>query len=285
MSQYSQQANPRIWKNPVIILIFLVCFTLIVLNIAIFGQDDYLISLVGTIFNPIFALIVTILAILLLRQVLPNPRARALWIGLVLGWACWTVAEIMWTYYFINGQDVPYPSLADFFWCVGYLPMSLALGLRLRSNTGRPRLGSLILVILINLLLVGFTIIAILVPIIQANDPSARLESFLNVFYPLGDVVLIVLAMLILFSANRGTFSAAWSWISFGFVVSAFADLFFAYLSLLDMYYPNGQATFTSVFVVDLPYTISYLMFMVGLVALAQMKSTPVSVNLPQMRP
>ena len=39
-----------------------------------------------------------------------------------------------------------------------------------------------------------------------------------------------------------------------------------------------------SVFVVDLPYTISYLFFMVGLVALVQMKSTPVSVNLPQMR-
>jgi hypothetical protein len=283
-SQSSQPTNARILKSPVILLIFVVCITLIILNIVIYGQDDYWTTFVSTIFNPLFAFIVTILAVILLAQVLPNSRARALWIGLVLGWACWTVAEVMWTYYFINGQEVPYPSLADLFWCIGYIPMSVALALRLHSTRGKASRWNQIIVILFSLLIVGFTVLAILLPILRVNDPSARLESFLNLFYPFGDVVLIILALLILFSTTRSAFSVSWFWISLGFVMSSFSDLFFSYLSISEMYYPDGHATVMAVFLVDLPYTISYLLFMVGLVALAQMKSTPVSVNLPQMR-
>jgi hypothetical protein len=283
-SQSSQPTNARILRSPVILLIFAVCITLIILNIAIYGQSDYWTTFVSTIFNPLFAFIVTILAIVLLVQVLPNPRARALWLGLIIGWACWTVAEIIWTYYFIKGQEVPYPSLADLFWCVGYIPMSVALALRLHSTRGKASRWNQVLIILIGFVIIGFTVIAILLPIIRANDPSARLESFLNLFYPFGDVVLIILALLILFSTNRSTFSISWFWISLGFLMSSFSDLFFSYLNIIGMYYPDGHATLMSVFLVDLPYTISYLLFMVGLVALAQMKSTPVSVNLPQMR-
>jgi hypothetical protein len=284
MTSQNPQTNTHIRKSPVILLIFLVCIVLIILNIAIYGRDDYWTTFVSTIFNPLFAFIVTILAVILLRQVLPNARARALWIGLVLGWACWTIAEVMWTYYFINGQEVPYPSLADLFWCVGYIPMCAALGLRLHSSAGRPSRRNQIILILFSLFIVVFTVLAILLPILRANDPSAFVESFLNLFYPLGDVVLIVLALLILFSANRGTFLTSWFWISLGFLLSSFSDLFFSYLNLLDKYYPNGHPTVMGVFVVDLPYTISYLFFMVGLVALVQMKNVPVSVNLPQMR-
>jgi hypothetical protein len=279
-----QQPNTRFLKNPVILLIFLVCVALIILNIAIYGRSDYWSTFVSTIFNPLFAFIVTILAVILLRQVLPNPRARALWLGLVLGWACWTIAEIMWTLYFMKGQEVPYPSLADLFWCIGYLPMSVALALRLHATSGKASLWNQILIIVCCLIIIGFTIVAILLPILRANDPSARLESFLNLFYPFGDVVLIILALLILFSTNRSTFSASWSWISLGFLFSSFSDLFFSYLNIVNLYYPDGHANLMSVFVVDLPYTVSYLLFMVGLVALAQMKPTPVSVNLPQVR-
>jgi len=284
-SQNPQQTNARILKSPVIMLIFLVCIAVIILNITIYGRDDYWTTFVSTIFNPLFAFIVTILAVILLRQVLPNARARALWVGLVLGWACWTIAEVMWTYYFINGQEVPYPSLADLFWCVGYIPMCVALGLRLHSSAARPSRTNKFIVILFSLFIVVFTVLAILLPILQANDPAPFVESFLNLFYPLGDVALIVLALLILFSANRGTFSASWFWISLGFMLSSFSDLFFSYLNLLEKYYPNGQATVMSVFLVDLPYTISYLFFMVGLIALVQMKSVPLSVNLPSGRP
>ena len=139
-SQSSQPTNARILKNPVILLIFVVCIALIILNIAIYGKSDYWTTFVTTIFNPLFAFIVTILAVVLLVQVLPNARARALWLGLVIGWACWTVAEFMWTYYFIKGQDVPYPSLADLFWCVGYIPMGVVAGVKIALNQGKNQL-------------------------------------------------------------------------------------------------------------------------------------------------
>jgi len=284
LSQNKQNTPSNILKNPVILLIFLLCIGFVLLNIVNFGRDNSLTIFINTILNPPLALIVTILAVFLMRQVLPSLRTRALWIGLILGWACWTIAETIWTIAFINGQEAPYPSWADLFWCIGYFPMYLALWLRSRSIMGKPSRMNQIIIIVISLLIIGFTFFGILLPIIQAYNPSAALESALNLFYPLADVILITLALRILFTANKGTFAQSWFWISLGFIFSSISDLFFTYSSELDVYYPAGQVNIGSVFLVDVPYTLSYLFFLVGLVSLLQMRQLPGRSTLPQGR-
>lgn len=283
-SQNTQNTRSDILKNPMILSIFLLCIGFVILNIVNFGRDNSFTIFINTILNPPLALIVTILAVLLLQKVVPSLRTRALWIGLVLGWACWTIAETIWAIAFIKGQEAPYPSWADLFWCIGYFPMYLALWLRSRSITGKPGRMSQIIIIAISLLIIGFTFFGILLPIIQAYDPSAALESALNLFYPLADTILIILALRILFTANKGTFAQSWFWISMGFIFSSISDLFFTYSSGLEMYYPNGQANLISVFLVDVPYTLSYLFFLVGLVSLLQMRQLPGRSTLPQGR-
>ncbi len=283
-SQNTQNTRSDILKNPMILSIFLLCIGFVILNIVNFGRDNSFTIFINTILNPPLALIVTILAVLLLQKVVPSLRTRALWIGLVLGWACWTIAETIWAIAFIKGQEAPYPSWADLFWCIGYFPMYMALWLRSRSITGKPGRMSQIIIIAISLLIIGFTFFGILLPIIQAYDPSAALESALNLFYPLADTVLIILALRILFTANKGTFAQSWFWISMGFIFSSISDLFFTYSSGLEMYYPNGQANLISVFLVDVPYTLSYLFFLVGLVSLLQMRQLPGRSTLPQGR-
>ncbi len=270
--QNIQNNKSNIWRNPAVILILVLGIGFVILNILIFGQDDSLTILINTILNPILALLVTILAISLMRQVSQSPRARTLWIGLILGWGFWTIAEVIWTVAFLQGQEAPYPGWADLFWCIGYFFLYLALLLRSRSNTGRiSRMNQLILV-LISFVLIGFTIVGLLLPIIQAYDPSLLLESIIDLFYPLADMVLLILALRILFSANKGSFSQSWLWISLGFIVVSFSDLFFTYASVKDLYYPDGHANFMSVFLVDVPYTISYMLFLVGLVFLSKMR-------------
>ena len=129
-----------------------------------------------------------------------------------------------------------------------------------------------VVLVLISIVIIGFTIVGVLLPIIQAYDPSLLLESIIDLFYPLADMVLLILALRILFSANKGSFSQSWLWISLGFIVISFSDLFFTFASVRDLYYPDGHANFTSVFLVDVPYTISYMLFLVGLVSLSKMR-------------
>ena len=64
------------------------------------------------------------------------------------------------------------------------------------------------------------------------------LESIIDLFYPLADMVLLILALRILFSANKGSFSQSWLWISLGFIVISFSDLFFTYSSVRDLVLP-----------------------------------------------
>jgi hypothetical protein len=271
-------------RNAAIILVLVLAAFFIVANVFAFGKDDLLTIRLNTVLNPLVLLIVTVLTLLLLHQVYSIARSRPLWIGLILGFACWTTAEVLWTISFLKGLEPPYPSWADLFWCLGYLPMYLAIGLRARSITGKPGPWSILFLSLVSLTIIGFTVWGILLPILRTYDPSTALESALNLIYPLADTVLIVLALIILFSVRRGTFTAAWTWISIGFVILSFADLFFTYTSGQDTYYPGGAVTFTSVFLVDVPYTISYMLILLGLILLLQMKQAPVLPPKPQGR-
>ena len=271
-TQNVQNNVSSFWKNPAIILILLLGIGFVITNILIFGQNDSQTIFINTILNAVLALLVTILAISLMRQASQSPRARALWIGLILGWGFWTIAEVIWTVAFLGGQEAPYPGWADLFWCIGYFFLYLALWLRSRSNTGTISRMNLIIMILISIVIIGLTIVGVLLPIIQAYDPSILLESIINLFYPLADMVLLALALRILFSASKGSFSQSWLWISLGFIVISFSDLFFTFASVRDLYYPDGIANFMSVFLVDVPYTISYMLFLVGLVSLSKMR-------------
>jgi hypothetical protein len=276
-TQNVQNNGSKFWKNPAIILILLLGIGFVITNILIFGQNDSQTIFINTILNAILALLVTLVAIALMRQVSQSSRARALWIGLILGWGLWTIAEVIWTIAFLGGQEAPYPGWADLFWCVGYFFLYLALGLRARSDTGRISRMNQIVLILISLVIISLTIFGVLLPIIQTYDPSILLESMINLFYPLADMILLVLALRILFSANKGSFSQAWLWISLGFIVISFSDLFFTFASVRDLYYPEGHANFMSVFLVDVPYTISYMLFLVGLVSLSKIGRQPLS--------
>jgi two-component system, sensor histidine kinase PdtaS len=281
MSLNLHGSENKLWKNPMLILIFVLSIGFVVTNIVIYGRNDSQTIFLNTFFNPILAVLVTVLAASLMRQVSESPRARALWLGLVIGWACWTIAEVIWTTAFLKGQEAPYPSLADLFWCIGYFPMYLALLMRSRSSGEKTGRVSQVIIIVISLLIIGFTLYGILLPIIRDYDPSLFAENFLNLFYPLADTFLIILSLQILFTSRKGSFTGAWFWISLGFILSSLSDLFFTYLSGINLYYPEGHANLMSVFVVDIPYTLSYVSFLVGLVTLLKTKSQTGQSRLP----
>lgn len=249
------------WKQIVVIF---VAIAYVAFNGFRIGGDAFVIALNNNIVIPL-AIVVTLLTIILWRRMARGGHSRVLWTGLAIGWALWTIAEFWWGFAAIIGQEVPYPSWADFFWLAGYIPMSIALWERIRSLprniTSMQRAGIWGSV----LLSVGWTIWFVLIPILQNNDPAAVLESILNILFPLADLILLVLVLRIFFTYQQGMVGRAWGWLSAGFILHSLSNLIFSYASTADLYYPDGHVNLISTLGVDVPYNLAYLLWLVGL--------------------
>ncbi len=245
----------------------------ILINIFQIGGDAFVINLNNNLTN-LLAVGVVLLAFILLRGSAVGVQNRLLWLGLTIGWTLWTIAEFWWAIAAMIGQEVPYPSWADFFWLVGYVPMYIALWERLRPlprNFSSLQMTGIRASILITL---GFTIFFVFIPILQNSDPSAVLESALNILYPLADLILLVLALQILFAYQQGMYGRAWTWLIAGFAVHSVSNLFFSYATTADLFYPNGQVNFLSTLGIDVPYNLSYLLWLVGLFVLRDIQAS-----------
>ena len=258
------------WKQ--IVVPFLVVIY-IAINIFRTGGDEFVLNLNNNIVHPL-AIGVTLFALVLSRQIGGSSRNRLLWRGLFIGWALWTVAQLYWGIASIIGQEIPYPSWADFFWIAGYLPMYIALWERLRLLPKITSLAQRSVIWIFTLLILIITLWFVLIPIIQNNDPSAIFESVLNILYPLMDIVLLILVLRIFLIYQPGNYGRVWSWLSAGFILMTLSDLTFSYATTAGLYYPDGQANLLSTIAVDVPYNVSYLLWLVGLFIMQSIQIT-----------
>ena len=245
----------RFWKQ--ILITFLI---VVYVAISIFSPlGRYLNNFIV----PLLALGSTLVAFSLTRRV-GGGKNLLLWWGFAIGWALWTISEFWWSFVSITGQEVPFPSWVDIIWLLGYLPLYLALWLRIRSMPKITNSARRIAVLSLSLVVFGLTLVFVIVPIAQTNDPTAIVASALNIFYPLADLVLLLFALWALFSYEQGLYGSPWRWISAGFLFITASDLFFSYATTFDLYYPDGQANLISTLGVDVPYTLGYLFIFVG---------------------
>lgn len=246
------------------ILVILAVVAYLVINIFVIGGDNFVLVLNGNIGNPL-ALIVVILAIRLWRKIGAGNQDRWLWGLLAIGWALWTIAEFWWGIANLLGEEVPYPSVADVFWVIGYVPIAIALIGRIRRLPKIIKSWQWAAIVLCALLSLGWTVFSVLIPVIQTNDPSAIVQNILNLAYPLLDLFLLILVLRILFPYQFGVYGRAWFWISSGFVLHSLSGLLFVYATTAGTYYPDGQANLLSTLGVDLPYNLGYAVLMFGL--------------------
>jgi len=250
--------------NWVQIAIALLVVVYITINVFQVGGDEFVINLNNNIANPL-AVGVVILTALIWTQTKEGNQNRNLWLGLGVGWVLWTVAEFWWAIAAMIDVEVPYPSWADFFWLVGYIPMYLAFAIRIRSL---PRINSSsreIAIWSVSIITMLVTFFAVFIPITNSNDPSLTLESALNILYPVVDLILLILALQMYFSYQQGIYGRAWSWLSVGFILHSLSNLIFSYATTADLYYPDQTVNFISAVVIDVPYNISYLLWLIGL--------------------
>jgi spermidine/putrescine transport system substrate-binding protein len=237
-----------------------------IINIFVLGGDDFVFKLNSFIVSPLAA-VTAILATHLWSQMKKGAQSRFLWGGLFLGWICWAIAEALWAGYSLTGED-PYPSWADLFFLVGYVPLSFGFISRLRRLPRKPAITHQLVIGLISLFVVSVTTFFILIPILQEYDPALIQESLLGLFYPLADLFLLLLVLNLLFTYGPGDYGLGWRLILVGFITVTISDLFFAYSDWNGLYYPDGQANLLSTLTVDVLYSASYVLWALGIYAL-----------------
>lgn len=186
---------------------------------------------VNNIANVISISVATIFAIWLWFSNRSDNFLNRFWGLMTLGIVFWAIAECIWLYLSLVSSEVPYPSAADFFWVLGYIPVTIAF-IRRRAGyqivqTPLQRMVN-ILVVTLFLIVVGVFVIW---PTVIAFDSTKIIESVLNVVYPLNDVILLSLILGIFFSTQTGRFSITWRLLGFGFLIMTISDLMFSYTS------------------------------------------------------
>ncbi|MDP9168853.1 MAG: GGDEF-domain containing protein, partial [Actinomycetota bacterium] len=164
-------------------------------------------------------------------------RKRLAWAFIGLGSAGWVVGSALWMYYELIADELPFPSLAD----VGFLmfPPAVCIGLLLFlvGDVGHSRTRLVLDGMIAAAALFQISWVAVLRDVYEAGGTS-RFAFGLSLAYPIGDLVVITVAVMVLMrarSAERRTLTILIG----GVVLMALADSAFVYLSARDMY--EGQ--------------------------------------------
>ncbi|HNX65578.1 MAG TPA: hypothetical protein PKH02_01775 [Bacteroidales bacterium] len=192
------------------------------------------------------------------------------WLMIHTGIALYFIAEI--TYgvlevFEIVDMDVAFPTIADYIWAIGYIPIVVGLLMMftgyLKSGLpmGHTKLYCCVAPLVLILLSVVFYFL--LIPIFR--DPeSSGLVKFFYIFYPVADLFIVIPAVLLMYITHlfgRGIISKPWKYLAFGFMLFTVGDLLYAYLDWMGKY-ESGN-------LIDLGWNVGYL-----LIALAAVYQT-----------
>lgn len=216
------------------------------------------------------AAISTVLAFLLWRASERGELLKLAWGSLAVGLLLWTVGETLWDYYDLARRESPTLSVADIAWGLGYIPLLLALFWRYRSLQALPNRKQLRMTLVLWGVLAMLMIVLAIAPMAVSDTFSSRAERFVAVFYPLGDLLIVLVALLSVLALLGGKLSVPVLIITSGFLVVALSDMLFSYTNWQGSYAVGGINTITAV--VDVTYFASYVLIAFGVAMQARLQ-------------
>lgn len=244
------------------------------INLFVIGGDQFVADL-NQYFSPAFSIFAALLSIQIWRSTSRREVSRTIWAYFAIGIILWMLAESIWAFYTLFLKiDVPYPSLADLFWVVGYVVLGMSLYLRYQTLQSKPTARQFTILAAASALFIFLSLFFVLPSVIESiRDAMAEgftiaslLENILNVLYPTGDLILLVMSVFIFFTLRSGEYSLPWRFIAVGLVCSSLADLIFVYATSQGLYYPNGRVTLLTG-LSDTANGLSYAIMALGLLA------------------
>lgn len=174
--------------------------------------------------------------------------------SLALGLTCWFIAETIWSYEEIGlGVKNPFPSVADIFWLIGYGPLVYYIfkTFKLFANS---KLSNIIVVSFCATIFLGFYIHGTL-SVTEFNSYESTIVFLISISYPIGDVVFIIIATLVVLNSGKGQLTSI-PWIFLGMLATAVADSIFGYTSVVGI---SAEKIWNPV------YVVGYVLFGAGL--------------------
>lgn len=167
-----------------------------------------------------------------------------------IGMLLWLVAECIWTLYaLVFLIEIPFPSLADAFWLLGYVPLMGAL--LLQSWRFRDALSPWKrITITLGISLLALLILAATIPP-MFEEYADMVALSVSVSYPILDALLLSAAIPLFLLFRKGSYWRPTLFVLLGIVLQLAADLAFAQSYLIGFYYSGSPA--------DLVFDYSYL--------------------------
>jgi len=214
----------------------------------------------------------------------PNPsyskyyNSRKIQYSLCIFLTLWFVAQIIWGYY----QQSPYLSIADVLWLIGYVFFGyflFSLYNMLRKAFIQPHVVVLVSVIIVISLAYMVDLVVSTSQLLSSHE-EAHGVLLVNIAYPILDGILLVPAVLILWSLLSGIKQeqgpkqqqqqqqqqqhfASFNWIllSLSMIIFAIADSSFAYFSAFNITTVQNE-----VWILDMLYNTAYLTLAAALI-------------------
>jgi diguanylate cyclase len=163
-------------------------------------------------------------------------QRRRAWLWLSAGTGSWAAGQVVWSFYeVVLGQEVPFPSLAD----IGFLAFPLVGGVGLlvwsaaQGHQALARGRDLMDGAIIAVSLAVLSWVTVMAPIVEASG-GFGFSLVLSLAYPLGDVVLGTLVLIILFRSQSERMTLAL--LALGLGGFALADSLFVYMTSRGTY-------------------------------------------------
>jgi diguanylate cyclase len=161
-------------------------------------------------------------------------RLRVAWAGLAGAALSWAAGDAIWSWYeLVQHVETPFPGLAD----LGYLGFPLGAVIALAvfpSNVSRAHLRRMTFDGLLTAAAFGLLSTATALGVVYAEGADSVLAMLVSVAYPISDIVLLVVAVLVLSRSRAHRLPLGF--IAAGLALMAVADSGFAYLVATGSY-------------------------------------------------
>lgn len=175
---------------------------------------------------------------------------RLIWTCFAICMWLWTIAEGIWGYMYIRDGEVPAFSVADVFWLIGYIALTVSLSRQFRLIMFSKR--NTVIWIALGIWIGVITIIEVILVITHSETPAA---AFFSYFYLLADSVIGLLAIYLVYAFRGRALAVPWLTIS-SFVLS---DLIYIQLTSSGMY-DYVMSGISIALLADTLYVIAYLL-------------------------
>jgi hypothetical protein len=221
----------------------------------------------------ISAVTAAVLAARLWRIFEKGETMSLIWGNMALGFTLWAAGEFIWSSDQIwGGNSLPYPSMADILWILGYIPFILALGIRLRTLRIKPDKWWQRVVFFIYGLVLIMVFSYVIVPIYNDTSSATVFEKVINLVYPVGDLIVAFLATTLMMVLIGGVLFSSWGLIALGFLFVSVSDLLYAWSVWQGTYQVNPVQGFDILsFIINTLYVTSYVLVAAGVYKQARM--------------